>query len=113
MHVFNTRSNPRHADVLCFRKGGETRVVIRRKDDEGDTIDWTSATLVQVNVDTSIERLTLQLTSRQTGRKLGLATVTAAEVETKKEADKTETWFITVASGSGELRSAIKVSAAP
>ena len=111
-YSLNRRPTPRLADVLCFQKLGETRIAIRRKDAEYETIDWTTAELVEINVDTSIERLTLKLESRQTGTKLALATVTAADVETNNDTDKTETWHITVASGSGELRTVIRGNAA-
>ena len=102
---------PRPADVLCFRNGQETRVAIRRKDpDKEYTMDWTSASLIEAHVNTVAEELYLTLTSRQTGRTLALATVTAASGEAEKIVDKTEIWVVTVTSGSGELRSTIVVS---
>ena len=107
---FNKR--PRPADVLCFRKGLETRVAIRTKDpDDETTIDWISATLIErVQVKTMVEKLYLMLTSRKKGRKLTLASVTAADGKTDTGSDKTETWVVTVASGSGELFAIINVS---
>ena len=107
---FNKR--PRPADVMCFRKGLETRVAIRMKDPEDETtIDWISATLIErVQVKTRVEELYLTLTSRKKGRKLTLATVTAADGKTDTGLDKTETWIVTVAGGSGELFAIINVS---
>ena len=106
---FTKRQRP--ADVLCFRKGQETHVAIRRKDpDKEYTIDWTSASLIEAHVNTVAEELYLTLTSRQTGRKLALATVTAADGEGEKVVEKTEIWVVTVTSGSGEIRSTIVVS---
>ncbi|KAF6220118.1 hypothetical protein HO133_003249 [Letharia lupina] len=101
--------NKRPADRIHFRKGQETRVAIQRKDtDEGYNIDWKSATLVNVDVTTEAEKPDLKLTSRQKGRNLVLATVTAADGDTETGTDKTETWVVTVASGSGELYRIIK-----
>ena len=111
-HWLPFSKNPRPADVMCFRKGPETRVAIRMKDpDDETTIDWISATLVeQVHVKTRVEKLYLMLSSRKKGRKLTLASVTAADGKTDTGLDKTETWVVTVASGSGELFAIINVS---
>ena len=104
----------RPADVLCFRNGQETRITVRRKNsDEGYTIDWTSATLAEMHVDTKASKLEVKLISIQKGQTLTLATVTAADGETEKITDKMETWVVTVASGSGELYRIINVSALP
>ena len=74
-------------------------------------MDWTSATLVEkVHVETKTQTLYLKFRSRQTGRKLNLPTVTAAEGETDPEMDKIETWAIKVASGSGDIFATINVS---
>ena len=111
-HRLPFSKRPRPADVLCFRKGLETRVAIRTKDpDDETTINWISATLIErVQVKTRVEELYLTLTSRKKGRKLILATVTAADGKTDTGLDKTETWIVTVASGSGELFAIINVS---
>ena len=107
---FNKR--PRPADVMCFRKGIETRVAMRMKDpDDETTIDWISATLVEkVEVKTMVQKLYLMLNSRKKGRKLTLADITAADGKRDTRLDKTETWVVTVASGSGELFAIINVS---
>ena len=98
----------RPADVLCFRKQQETRVAIRRKDtDERCRVKWTSAILVEVHVATELQELYFELMSKQTGRTLALATVTAAAGETAKGTNKAESWIVTVGSGSGELRGII------
>ena len=108
---FPFKKSPRPADVFCFRKEQETRIAIRRKyPGEEGTMDWTSATLVEkVHVETKTQTLYLKFRSRQTGRKLNLPTVTAAEGETDPEMDKIETWAITVASGSGDIFATINV----
>lgn len=108
----------RPADVFCFRKGQETRVAIRRKDDvEEITIDWISAILVKMDVDTSTGKLSLELESREMGQMLTLATVTAADGEKQSRAasprTETETWVVTVANGSGEIFGIINVSVIP
>ena len=106
---------PKPADVLCFRKEQEeqeTRIAIRRKDAEEEyTIHWTTATLVEAHVKTEHEKLNLKLKSRQEGPKLALASVTAVEGTVENDIDKTEMWVVSVASGSGEIRSIINVSA--
>ena len=111
-HRLSFSKRPRPADVMCFRKGLETRVAIRMKDPDNETtIDWISATLVeQVHVKTQAQKLYLMLTSRKKGRKLTLASVTAADGKTGTSLDKTETWVVTVASDSGELFAIINVS---
>ena len=111
-HRLSFNKRPRPADVMCFRKGLETRVAIRTKDpDDETTIDWISATLVeQLHVKTQVQKLYLMLRSRKKGRKLTLASVTAADGKTDTGLDKTETWVVTVASGSGELFAIINVS---
>ena len=111
-HRLPFNKSPRPADVMCFRKGLETRLAIRMKDpDDETTIDWISATLVeQVQVKTMAQKLYLTLTSRKKGRKLTLASVTAADGKSDTVLDKTETWVVTVASGSGELFAIINVS---
>ena len=108
---FNKRSRP--ADVMCFRTGLETRVAIRMKDpDDETTIDWISATLVeQVEVKTMVQKLYLMLKSRKKGRRLTLASVTAADGKMETVWNKTETWVVTVASGSGEIFAIINVRA--
>lgn len=113
---FSFKRRRRPADVLCFRKTQETRVAIRRKDDvEENTIDWISARLVKIDVDTSTRELSLELESREIGRMLTLATVTAADGERESRAARsrteTETWVVTVASDSGEIFGIINVSA--
>ena len=106
-HFYKRGPRARPADVLCFRKSGETRIAIRKKNaEEGYTISWTSATLNKVHVNTEIEELCLTLTSRRTGQKLSLATVTAADGKTEKDLNE-EIWVFKVASGSGELRNII------
>ena len=97
---------------MCFRKGLETRVAMRMKDpDDETTIDWISATLVeQVQVKTMVQKLYFMLNFRKRGRKLLLASVTAADGKTDAVLDKTETWVVTVASGSGEIFAIINVS---
>ena len=114
--VFSFKRRRRPADVLCFRKAQETRVAIRRKDDvEENTIDWISATLVKMDVDTSMRKLSLELESRHKGRRLTLATVTAVDGENESRTDsprtETETWVVAVANGSGEIFGIINVSA--
>ena len=111
-HRLPFKNRPRPADVMCFRKGLETRVAIRTKDpDDETTIDWISATLVeQVHVKTQVQKLYLMLTSRKKGRKLILASVTAADGKTDTALDKTEKWVVTVESGAGELFAIINVS---
>ena len=93
-HQLPFNKSPRPADVMCFRKGPETRLAIRMKDpDDETTIDWISATLVeQVQVKTMVQKLYLMLTSRKKGRKLTLASVTAADGKTNSGVDKTEAW---------------------
>ena len=107
---FNKR--PRPADVMCFRKGLETRVAMRMKDpDDETTIDWISAELVeQVQVKTMVQKLYFMLNFRKKGRKLTLLDITAADGKIDTGLDKTETWVVTVDSGSGELFAIINVS---
>lgn len=112
---FSFKRRQRPADVLCFRKEQETRVAIRRKDDvEEHTIDWTTGTLVKVDVDTSARKLSLKLESRVMGRMLTLGTVTAADDERASRTDsprtETETWVVAVANGSGDIFGIINVS---
>ena len=111
-HRLHFSKRPRPADVMCFRKALETRVAIRMKDpDDETTIDWISATLVeQVHVQTQVQKLYLMLRSRKKGRNLTLASVTAVDGKTNTGLDKTETWVVTVETGSGELFAIINVS---
>ena len=102
---------PGPADVFCFRKDQQTRIAIRRKDvEDGRTIDWTTAALVTADVDTKKQELDFEFPSTQNGRKLSLATITAAEDETNESEGKTETWIITVVSHSDEIHSKLRVS---
>ena len=101
------------ADVLCFRKERETRIAIRRRDvKEGYTIEWIVAAVSKVDVDTKVQELDFKLTSRQTGRKLVLGTLTAADCRTRNGTEETETWIVTVTDDSGGLHSILRVRAA-
>ena len=109
VRLWNTKKLP--ADVLCFQKDRERRVVMRRKSPQNNhTIAWLSATLMGVHIRSEDEALDLNVIDRREGKALELATVTAVDSKHEDASNKTKYWTITVASGSGALYQALNVS---
>lgn len=91
------------ADVLCFRKQGDTksRVALRWKGRDGATPGWTTATLASILEVVSRDKLLkVELVNRQDGHALVLAGATATGAKANKKADKQETWKFQVNEGS-------------
>lgn len=82
-------------DVLCFQKGEEKRIAIRRIAKDESTIEWMTATL-ESSLDTKPSVLDMTVKSRQNGRKLALATVTATEGAAGKPTQQSEHWSFRV-----------------
>lgn len=72
------------ADVLCFRKPGDTtsRVALRWKGRDGTTTGWTTATLVRVLLATA-NVLKINIVDRQDGESLGLVGLTIVRPRAK------------------------------
>ena len=104
-------SNKGSYDVLCFHKGKERRIAMRRGDaDDKDAVKWTTAKLVDPEVNSKTETLEFQLSSIQRGKFLTLASVTAAEGETQSSSKKSEKWSFTVRHGAVDIHCALMVS---
>lgn len=83
------------ADVLCFQKNVEKRIAIRMIEKDESDIKWITATL-ESSLDTEPSVLDMTLNSRQNGRKLALASVTATEGDTGKPTQQSEHWSFRV-----------------
>lgn len=78
------------ADVLCFEKNEEKRIAIRMIEKDENDIKWMTATLESSRHNDLM--LDMTLNSRQYGRKLALATVTATEGAAGKPTQQSEHW---------------------
>lgn len=91
------------ADVLCFRKDDEKRIAIRRRSvDDQSTIEWMTATLESSN-DLNNSKLKITMKSRQKGKKLVLATMTATDGDAKKPTGESEDWIFTINGGARKI----------
>ena len=98
-------------EVLCFRKGEETRIAMRKQHaDDKSAIKWTTAKLVDPHVDTKAQKLEAQLSAVQRGKFLILDSVTAAAGETQSSPKKPERWSFTVERGAADVHRALAVS---
>ena len=98
-------------EVLCFRKGEEKRIAMRKQHaDDDDTVKWTTAKLADPQVDTKAQKLEAQLSAVQRGKFLILASVTAAAGETQSSPKKPGKWTFTVERGAADIHHALAVS---
>ena len=106
-----TSSSKGSHEMLYFRKGEETRIAMRRQYAHQKSTDkWTTAKLVDPQVDTKAQKLGVQLSSVQRGKLLDLASVTAATRETQSSPKKPEKWSFTVEHGAADVHHALAVS---
>lgn len=110
-----SHSRKGQSDVLCFQKGKQKRIAIRRKSAKDEsTIEWMTATLEKAEVESKHETLLLKLGSMQKGELLALATVTAVMLNAPKPSKskdlKSEDWTFTVKCGAAEVHHVLTVS---
>ena len=111
VHQHNTWPSKVSYEVLCFRKGGEKRIAMREQHaNDKSNVKWTTAKLVDPQVDTKAQKLRAQLSSVQRGKFLDLASVTAAAGETQSSPKKAERWSFTVEHGAADVYHALAVS---
>ena len=109
----NTRpsSSKGSYEVLCFRKGEEKRIAMRKQHaDDKSTVKWTTAKLADPQVDTKAQKLEAQLSSVQRGGFLDLASVTAAAGKRQNSPKKPERWSFTLERGAADVHHALAVS---
>lgn len=96
------------ADVLCFQKGEEIRIVIRRKSPrDGSTIQWMTA-ILKGSLDIKPSKLEMTLTSMQKGKRLALSTVTATDEEAETPTRQSEKWYFIVNENALKIRIVIQ-----
>lgn len=101
--TWKRHSSKGSADVLCFRKDNERRIAIRRRSiDDASTIEWMTATLENWNGFDPF-KLKITMKSKQKGKKLAVATVTATDGDAKKPTGESEDWVFTVNGGAKEI----------
>ena len=98
-------------EVLCFRKGEERRIAMRKQcaDDES-TVKWTTGKLLDPQVNTKAQRLDAQLSSVQRGKLLDLASVAAAAGKTQSSPKEPKRWRFIVEHGAADVHHALTVS---
>ena len=78
--------------------------------DDKSTNKWTTAKLVDPQVDTKAQKLEAQLSAVQRGKFLILDSVTAAAGETQSSPKKSKRWSFTVERGAADVHRALAVS---
>ncbi len=98
-------------NVLCFQKGEEKRIAIRKEyGDDESKIEWITAKLTDPQVNSKTETLEAQLSSIERGRFLTLASMTAAAGGTQRPSNKSEKWSFTVKHSAAGIHYALIVS---
>ena len=104
-------SNQGSCNVLCFQKGREKRIAIRKVNgNDKSKTEWITAKLADPQVITKTETLEAQLSSVERGQFLTLASVTAAAEGPQKSSKKSEAWSFTIEHSAAKIYQFLTVS---